>query len=314
MRVSSTCWIQWAGVSCGAAVIALTVASDGVRAQSPSGSDYVTYLLIGLGERPLRSGVRPAGSLFLPYAEAGSEAEKPREPDSHGRLRTIGWQVQIGGPTLGLALHGDRVVRGEGPHVVLERFDDAFELARSPMLERLVRGMTVAGDHAYAVVGAAGLVVYAIGDETLREAGHWQPTGGGEASAVAVDGDTGLVLLDDGRLFVLNLRRPEAPATVAAVSLGRRARWDGRGLALEDDVAVVALQGDQVWLIDVRRPSEPKPAVTIPWLEGGGDGVRDVALENGRVVLLTCGTCLDVWDVRDPGRPRRRSEGSAVGA
>jgi hypothetical protein len=211
---------------------------------------------------------------------------------------------QVGGSSLAVAVQQDRAYLGVGPRLVvldaLSAPDGPRSIGQSEVLPGIVQDLYVAGDLVYVAAGDAGLIVLDVADpaniQTLGVASIQ-----GYARGLFVLPKEGLAYVAgaelsepaSGKLYILDVSQPEAPAQVSS--------WDVPGLAYDlwvaDRFAFVAHDGG-LSVVDVSDPAAPAAVADLDLPQGA----RAVALAADHVYLA--GDGLHVVDVSDPAQPR----------
>ncbi len=129
--------------------------------------------------------------------------------------------------------------------------------------------------------------------EKPRIIGRYHPRTAIKALAV---GDGVAVLLAEGHLQLVSVKRPARPRQLARLALS----FPGETLALDGDVLYLAAGEQGLLIVDISDPR--KPRVLKQYLTTGP--VLDLALRGRTALLAGGGHGLTLIDVSDPARPR----------
>jgi hypothetical protein len=237
---------------------------------------------------------QPVSAAFLPFV-ARWHSPKP----AAGRLIFEG---QVFGPTRALAARGDRVFRGEGPHlVVLDASDPAAlrEIGRSAVLGGSITALAISGDVALVGVSESALTVLDITGPT-PEVIVRLPLPDRVADIAMDDGQDGLAYLAAGEagVLVVDLGEPARPRVIGRTGAGR-----GATMVHYDEGRLYAMLGPDTLALDVIDVRDPeRPVVLAQWRVGNSDHLMTV--KRHRYFEIQ-GSRMSVFDVTDAIAPVR---------
>ena len=274
----------------------------------------------------------------LPRCDPGARTPVPAEevPAISGdvELDVIG---QLGGHPQAVAIRGDRLYIGVGPRVlVFETTPTLRQVAMSPLLPGIVKGLAVRDRLLAAALGSSGLALLDLGSDaptllsTLPLQGSARAVDMGDgvayvaaeqgglvtvdvrdasqprALATALGGDsvlgvtatagTLLVAAGEAGLIVLDLSDPGAPAVAGRIATGGYAF----AVAADGGRAYVADGWGGLRIVDLSDRSHPRLLGSVPT----AGWAHDVAVD-GDIAFVAAGSQgLLIADVTDPGAPR----------
>lgn len=161
--------------------------------------------------------------------------------------------------------------------------------------------ITVAGDHVFVAVGAAGLyVIDASESASIREIAHFLLPIGDYADyigSVAVSGSNAFVLARTGGLYSLDISQPASPRLTGQLRLFPAV---GTSIAVRGNHAfIAAIHGPAgLYVVDVSDPGRPRMVGSA----GAPDGAASMVFDG--TVAVVAGMTLQFLDVAVPSDPQ----------
>ncbi|MGH2380657.1 MAG: hypothetical protein ACRDG7_05490 [Candidatus Limnocylindria bacterium] len=253
---------------------------------------------------------------------------------------------QLGGHPHAVAFGGDRLYVGVGPRVlVFETTPTLRQVATSPLLPGIVKGLAVRDRLLAAALGTSGLALLDLGTDapmltgTLALEGSARAVDLGDSVAYVAAEEGGLVTVDvrdpshpqaigtalddrnvlgltatagtllvaagEAGVIALELSNPGTPAMVGSVATG------GYSFAVAADgtTAYIADGWGGLRIVDLSDRSQPRLLASVPT----AGWAQDVALERDLAFVAAGSQGLLIADVSDPRAPRALSTAPLVG-